>query len=107
MLNPEEEKFLRYWQEQRQHKRQFLKKFSIGLPLVALLGVIFFINFLSGWYRKADKELHRHSSLIVVVLVGVVAVAVFIVIFTARHRWEQNESDYQSLLQKRDAESLK
>ena len=101
MLTPEEEKFVQYWQEQRRRKKDFLKKFSIGLPLVTILAVAFFINFLSGWYGKADRELHRHSSLILVILIAVIAIVVFVTIFAARHRWEQNEADYQSLLNKK------
>jgi len=102
MLTPEEEKFVNYWQEQRQHKKEFLRKFSIALPVLSLLAVLFFVNFLSGWYRKADQELHQHSSLVIVVLVAVVAIVVFVAIFSARHKWEQNEAEYESLLKKRD-----
>ena len=101
MLTPEEEKFVRYWEDQRQHKKQFLRKFSIGLPLIAFLAVLFFINFLSGWYGKADKELRRHSSLVITILVAVIIIAVFVSIFSVKHKWEQNESDYQSLLKKK------
>jgi hypothetical protein len=104
MLTPEEEKFFQYWQEQRQHKKAFLRKFSITLPVLSVLAVAFFVNFLSGWYGKADKELRRHSSLIFVILVAVIAIIVFVVIFTARQKWEQNEADYEALVQKRDVE---
>lgn len=102
MLTSEEEKFVAYWEEQRQHKKDFLRKFSIALPVLSLLAVLFFVNFLSGWYAKADKELRRHSSLVIVILVAVVAIVVFVVVFSARHKWEQNEADYESLLKKRD-----
>jgi heme/copper-type cytochrome/quinol oxidase subunit 2 len=101
MLTPEEEKFITYWQDQRQRKKEFLKKFSIGLPVIALLSVVFFINFLSGWYGKADKELRRHSSLLITILVAVVIIVVFVSIFSVKHKWEQNEADYQSLLKKK------
>jgi heme/copper-type cytochrome/quinol oxidase subunit 2 len=101
MLTPEEEKFVQYWGEQRLRKKDFLKKFSIGLPIIALLSVAFFANFLSGWYGKADKELRRHSSLLITILVAVVIIAVFVSIFSVRHRWDQNESDYQALLKKK------
>jgi uncharacterized membrane protein len=101
MLTPEEEKFVQYWEDQRQRKKEFLKKFSIGLPLVALLSVLFFINFLSGWYGKADKELRRHSSLLITILVAVVIIVVFVSIFSVKHKWDQNEADYQSLLTKK------
>lgn len=103
MLTPEEEKFVLYWQQQRLHKKGFLRKLSIGLPVFALLAVLFFANFLSGWYGKADKEIRRHSSLIVVILIAVVAIAVFVAIFASRHRWDQNESEYQRLLQRKAA----
>ena len=107
MLTPEQERFFQYWAEQRQHKKEFLKKFSIGLPVVALITIAFFINFLSGWYGKADQELRSHSSLIIVILVAVIASVVFFIIFSARHKWEQNESDYQDLLKKRQDSAMK
>jgi heme/copper-type cytochrome/quinol oxidase subunit 2 len=105
MLTPEEEKFVQYWQEQRQHKKEFLRKFSIGLPAVSLIAILFFINFLSGWYAKADQELREHSSLVIVILVAVIAIVVFMVIFSARYKWEQNEADYQMLLKKKETQS--
>ena len=101
MLTPEEERFVQYWEVQRQNRKAFLKKFSIVLPVISLLALAFFINFLSGWYGKADRELRRHSSVILVILVAVVAIVVFVAIFTARHKWEQNEADYQALLSKK------
>lgn len=104
MLTPEEEKFFQYWKEQRQNKRAFLRKFSIALPVLSLMAVGFFINFLSGWYGKADRELRRHSSVIVVILVAVVAIVVFVAIFATRHKWEQNEADYQALVSKKAQE---
>jgi heme/copper-type cytochrome/quinol oxidase subunit 2 len=102
MLTPEEEKFVHYWQDQRQHKKAFLRKFSLVLPAVSLIAVLFFVNFLSGWYRKADKELRQHSSVVLVILLAVVAIVVFMVIFSARHKWDRNEADYQALLQKQN-----
>ncbi len=105
MLTTEEEKFVRYWEQQRQRKKEFLKKFSIGLPIITLVSIAFFINFLSGWYGKATAELRQHSSLIIVILIAVIATVVFITVFSARHKWEQNESDYQSLLQKKNSVS--
>ncbi|HYO23096.1 MAG TPA: hypothetical protein VER36_11885 [Flavisolibacter sp.] len=101
MLTQEEENFVQYWKEQRQRKRDFLKKFSIGLPVIAGLSVLFFINFLSGWYGRADKELRRHSSLLITILVAIIIIAVFVSIFSVRHRWDRNEADYQSLLKKK------
>ena len=102
MLTPEEEKFLQYWESQRLRKKEFYRRFSIGLPVIALAGVLFFINFLSGWYGKADKELRRHSSLLITILVAVIIIVVFITLFSVRHKWDRNEADYQSLLKKKE-----
>ena len=60
------------------------------------------VNFLSGWYKKADMEIHADGSVIIVVLVAAVAIVVFIVIFSARLKWEQNEQYYEELLARKD-----
>ncbi|HEV7622383.1 MAG TPA: hypothetical protein VGO09_11645, partial [Flavisolibacter sp.] len=97
MLTKEELGFIEYWKVQRLKKKQFLRKLSIGLPLGVFIGAALFVNFLSGWYKKADMELHSDSSLIIVVLIAILGIIVFITIFSARHKWEQNELHYQEL----------
>ena len=101
-LTPEEEKFINYWSDQRTRKKQFYRKLSIGLPLGVLIVVALLVNMLSGWYQKADMELHRDSSLILVVLIAGIAIIVFITLFSVRHKWDQNEMHYQELLHKKD-----
>jgi hypothetical protein len=101
LISPNDEGFIRYWEQQRMRKKQFLRKFSIGLPLGALIALAFFINLMSGWYKRADMELRSNSSLIIVILIAVVAIVVFITVFSARHKWDQNELHYQELLKKR------
>jgi uncharacterized membrane protein len=102
MLTPEEVKFVQYWREQRQNKKAFLRKFSVVLPVISLVAVLFFANFLSGWYGKADRILHRYSSMFLVILVAIVAIIVFVAVFSVHHKWEQNESEYLSLLKKQE-----
>lgn len=101
ILTPDEEKFVNYWAQQRLRKKDFLKKFSIGLPIIAGLCVLFFANFLSGWYGRADNQLRKHSSLLLTILIAVVIIAVFVSIFSVRHKWDRNEADYQTLLNKK------
>lgn len=100
MLTEEENKFIEYWETQRLRKKQYLKKLSIGLPLGVLIASALLINFLSGWYKKADMQLHGHSSVILVVLLAVIGIVIFITVFSARHKWEQNEMQYQEFLKK-------
>jgi flagellar basal body-associated protein FliL len=102
MLTKQDEDFIRYWSQQRMKKKQFLRKISIGLPLGVFLVAALMINFLSGWYQKADMELHSDSSVIIVVLLAAVAIVVFIVLFSARLKWDQNEQHYLELTKKKD-----
>lgn len=104
MLSKEEEKFLRYWEIQRKKKKQFLRKLSIGMPLGVIIVVALVVNFLSGWYDKADVMLRQNASVIIVVLIAALGIVVFITIFSARHKWDQNELHYQELMEKRDRE---
>lgn len=105
MLSQQEKNFLRYWEANRLNKKRFLRQFSIGLPVGVLLVVVVFINLLSGWYKKAEMQIRSNSSLVLVVIVALVITAVFIAIFSSRHKWEQNEQRYQEL--KRKEENIK
>lgn len=105
MLTQEEENFIRYWEQQRQQKKKFFRKLSIGLPLGVLVAAALLINFLSGWYKRADTELHSDPSVIIVVLIAIIAIVIFITLFSVRHKWDQNELHYQELLQKKEQTS--
>jgi len=101
MLSAEEKAFMEYWETNRLSKKRVLKQLYAGLPLAMILIVAIFANLFSGWYGRAQMVLSRESSsLIIVLLVAALAIVVFIVIFSARHRWEQNELRYQELLHK-------
>ena len=105
MLSQQEKEFLRYWEENRLNKKRFLRQFSIGLPLGVLIVVAIFVNVLSGWYRQADMVIRNNSSLMLVIIVALVITAVFIAVFSSRHKWEQNEQRYLELKKKAEKES--
>lgn len=98
MLTQHDKDFIRYWEVQRTRKKSFLRKLSIGLPLAVVITISILVNMLSGWYSRADMVVRSNSSLIIVVLIAGVGIVVFITLFSARHRWEQNEQRYQELL---------
>jgi membrane protein YdbS with pleckstrin-like domain len=106
MLTQEEEKFFNYWKEQRLHKRKFLRKLSIGLPLAVIVALAFAVNVFSGWYTKAMMQLNSDPSVIIVILVALLAIVIFITIFSAHHRWDRNETQYQELLKKKEDPSV-
>ena len=102
MLTQQEKDFINYWEHQRLQKKQFLRKFSIGLPLASLLAIAILINMGSGWYRKADMAVRSHGSVIIIVIIAILAIVVFITVFSAHHKWDQNELYYKELLLKKD-----
>jgi uncharacterized membrane protein YcjF (UPF0283 family) len=101
MLTKEDENFIQYWSNQRQRKKQFLSKTSIGLPLGVFIVLATMVSLLTGWYQRADMVLHEYSSLIIVILLAGLGIVVFITIFSAQHKWDQNELHYQELLRKK------
>ena len=105
MLTEGEKEFITYWEENRIQKKKVLRQLYVGLPMAVILIMAIFINFFSGWFKKADMALHReNSSLIIVLIVAALLIVIFIVIFSARHRWDMNEQSYRELISKRDKE---
>ncbi len=102
MLTEEEKGFIAYWEQYRSRKKRLLWKLATGLPLAFLLtGGIFFAYF-SDWYTRAIMQINWNASGVLVVLVGLILIVVFVVVFSARHRWDMNEQRYRELLARRD-----
>ena len=102
MLTEDEKKFIEYWEIHRVRRKKLLKQAGIGLPQAVVMVTAIFLNFFSGWYKRADMELRANSSLIVVVIIAIVLIAGFISIFSAKHQWEMNEQRYKEFLSKKD-----
>lgn len=103
MLSQEEKGFIEYWELNRLKKKKFWKQLAVGLPMAVVLVVAIFINVLSRWHKEADKVMRREQASLIIVLIGAsLLIVVFIVIFSARHRWDMNEQHYKELLAKKD-----
>jgi hypothetical protein len=98
MLTKEETDFIAYWEVNRLKQKKFVKYLQFGLPPGVIIGIAIFINVFSGWDKRAFMVLNADPSLILVLLVAVIAIIVFIAIFTVRYRWDMNEQHYQELL---------
>jgi membrane protein YdbS with pleckstrin-like domain len=103
MLTPAEQGFMAYWQQQRTNKKKYLSKWSLGLPAGAVIVAAILINFLSGWYKRADMQLRADGSVIITVLIAALGIVIFMVYFSVRYKWEQNEQHYQELLLKQES----
>jgi membrane protein YdbS with pleckstrin-like domain len=97
MLTENEKEFIDYWKHNRLQKKKVLKQLSVGLPLGVLLVIAIFINFFSGWDKRAQMIINSDPSLIIVLLVASILIVIFIVIFSAHHRWDLNEQRYREL----------
>jgi L-cystine uptake protein TcyP (sodium:dicarboxylate symporter family) len=102
MLTSEENKFIEYWEQNRVKQKRLVKQLFIGLPLGVLFGAMIFINFFSGWYKRAEMIINTESSIIPVVLVAIILIVIFISVFSVRHKWDINEQRYRELLSKKD-----
>jgi hypothetical protein len=104
MLSDEEKNFIEYWKDNRLRKKKVLKQLSVGLPLGVLIVAAIFINFFSGWDKRAQAIINTDPSLILVLIIASLLIVVFITIFSARHKWDLNEQHYKELLARRDEE---
>jgi membrane protein YdbS with pleckstrin-like domain len=103
MLTGEENDFLQYWENHRIRKKKVLRQLYVGLPFAVVLIIAIFANFFSGWYKRADMQIRtEETSLILVLLGGALLIVAFIVIFSARHRWEMNEQRYNELMARKN-----
>ena len=102
MLTEDEKKFIASWKVDRLRKKKLIRQLSVGLPLAVVLVIAIFINFFSGWYKRADMEIRSSSSLIIVLMVAGIGIVVFMTVFSAKHKWDINEQRYRELLEKKD-----
>lgn len=98
MLSTREEGFIEYWEQNRLKKKKVFRQLSLGLPLGVVMVCAIFLNFFSGWYKRATMTLKSEdASLILVLLAAAILIVVFVVVFSIRHKWEMNEQYYREL----------
>ncbi len=102
MLTEDEKRFIAYWETNRLKRKKLLKQLAIGLPMSAVIVIAIFINFFSGWYKRADMALRSSSSLILVLVIAAILIVVFVSVFSAKHQWDINEQRYREFLAKKD-----
>ena len=104
MLSQEEKNFVEYWKNNRLRRKRFIQQLGLGLPLGVGFVILIFINFFSGWYKRAGMMLNADPSLFLVLLIAGILIVVFVAVFSARHKWEMNEQRYKELMAKKDSD---
>jgi hypothetical protein len=105
MLTEDEKNFIDYWEHNRIRKKNVLKQLSLGLPLGVLIVAAIFLNFISGWDKRALVVINADPSLIIIIIIASLLIVVFITIFAVRHKWDLNEQHYKELIARRDKQS--
>jgi len=106
MFSKEEQDFIKYWEVNRIKQKRFFKQIAIGLPFGVLFAVAMFLNFTSGWDKRVTtitKTYPSFKSLIIVLLIAVLAIVVFISVFSVRVKWEKHEQKYRELLSRTES----
>ena len=107
MINEEERQFMAWWKENRLKKRTWIWTLAAGLPLGTLIALGVFLNFFSGWYIRANMALRMDHSGTLVIIIALLLIVIFMVVFSARHKWELNEQRYLELLHKSEEQNPK
>lgn len=103
MLTEEEEKFLIYWEKNREKKTTLLSQLSLGLPLGLLIGAGILLNYVSGWYTRATMVANSQSTPLVLIL-AIILITIFCSVFYKRFKWDMNEQRYLELSYKKKME---
>jgi formate hydrogenlyase subunit 3/multisubunit Na+/H+ antiporter MnhD subunit len=98
MLTQQEKDFIRYWAANRLRRKKVVTQFLIGIPIGLAFVIPIVINFVSGWYKRAQIEANSQDFNPVVLLVALLLIVGFTAIFYQRHQWDQFEQRYRELL---------
>ncbi|CAN5229374.1 hypothetical protein BH09BAC2_BH09BAC2_11070 [soil metagenome] len=95
MLTDEENKFVYWWEHNREKQKKIYYALAIGLPVGLLFGLPVLISLIfSDWYKNM---IFISFSQLIVVIVAVFGIAVFYALFRAKHQWDMNEQFYKEL----------
>ena len=98
MLTEREKQFIVYWEANRNREKKTIKQLLIGLPIGLAFAIPVFLAVFSGqfWYERADMEINTKMNP-VVLMIAIIAIAVFAAIFYKRHQWDMKEQQYKEL----------
>jgi hypothetical protein len=99
MLTPDEERFVKYWENNRLKEKKVFRQLLIGLPIGLVFAIAILAIFSSGWFQRANMVAYSSSSPFVF-LIAVFVIVGFVAIFSKRHKWDMNEQRYLELQQK-------
>jgi hypothetical protein len=102
MLTQEEKSFIIYWEKNREKEKKIFFKFLYGSPwgLIFALPVLVAVIF-HDWYKNM---VYISPTLITLIIIAVLAIAVFYTLFSMQFKWDRNEQIYEELKFKQQKE---
>jgi hypothetical protein len=102
MLTDDEKSFIIYWEKNREKDKKIFTKFLYGSPwgLIFALPILVAVIF-HDWYKNM---VYISPTLITLIIVGVIAIAVFYTLFSMQFKWDRNEQIYKELKYKQSKE---
>lgn len=101
MLTPDEEKFIKYWGENKDKIQTGFRQYRTGLAIGLVFGIGILINFATGWYSRANMVANSQSTPLILIL-ALVIIAIFCSIFYRQFNREANDQRYNELLIKKE-----
>ena len=101
MLTGQEEKYLEYWQTNREREKKLLRQLFIGLPAGLLIAAGIILSLDLDWYERANMvaNVSLNPYILLIALVGII---IFMAIFYKKHQWDMKEQRYRELLFKKE-----
>ena len=100
MLSHEEEKFLLFWEKNRDKQKQIKHQLLRGTPLGLFIAIGIVLSIGAGWYERADMEANAKLSPVILVI-AILSIVLFTGFFYKRYQWDMREQRYKELLYKK------
>lgn len=96
MITDEDKKFMAYWAQHRNKQKRLIVQLLVGLPIGLIFAVPVLMNYLSGWYKRANMVGNSQINPIILIA-AVLGIAAFVAIFYKKHQWDMHEQRYKIL----------
>ncbi|MFV0605119.1 MAG: hypothetical protein ACK5NK_04675 [Niabella sp.] len=106
MYTKEELSFMNYWKEERVKKKRIFKQILLSLPIGIIIVAAIFINYFSGWYKRATMVANADPSLFIILIIAGILIVAFIAVFASYHKWDINETRYKELLSRESSKKM-
>src|SRR4030095_5737096 len=103
MLSKQEKEFMIYWEKNREREKKILRQLFIGLPIGLLISGGIILSLDLNWYTRANMVANASLNPYIL-LIAVIAIAIFTAVFYKKYQWDMKEQRYRELLFKKEKE---